>query len=247
MVDIYGRGSGYISGPPFGSCHYLIIVICSKCVMSALLSRSRLYGVFTKAENSVAGGEGLVGMYGSLTGASMDHIFDVLKESADFGPASALVDIGSGLGRPLLHAYYMEGIARIRGIEIDSLKCVKAKAFAERVEKVLKERRLVLSDRRCFYDITCDAIESIDSIDPATHAFTFWEGMSGESKGVIGRLFCNSETVHTIVIVQRAVRADPVAFFRDAYDFGHINLLATLNVTMAGSGRKFVAYILCKK
>jgi Histone methylation protein DOT1 len=47
---------------------------------------------------------------------------DVTEEWAKLGPGSTFVDIGSGLGRPLLHAMVTIGVKATFGIECDKVK-----------------------------------------------------------------------------------------------------------------------------
>lgn len=50
-------------------------------------------------QNKVGGGEGLVGIYGSMTRAGTSAIMGAMAEHAGMGPDSVLVDIGAGLCR----------------------------------------------------------------------------------------------------------------------------------------------------
>ena len=218
-----------------------------ECNMTLFVQSSTLYGLFTGAENRVAGGEGSIGFYGSLTADSVHRIFSLFKQHGTFDGSSRLVDVGAGLGRPLLHAYYLEGIHDICGIEIDPVKCIKAEAFAERVGRTLQERHLIPQTMEFTYPLVCSAIEDIQTIEPATHLFTFWEGWSHISKSSLGDLFRESHTLQLAAIIQRAVREDPAHFFEDEYGFGPIECIQSMAVTMSGSGRKFVAYIMRKK
>lgn len=54
---------------------------------------------FACMQNKVGGGEGLVGIYGSMTQAGTRAIMAAMAEHACMGPDSILVDIGAGLGR----------------------------------------------------------------------------------------------------------------------------------------------------
>ena len=77
-------------------------------------------------QTSVSGGEGCVGIYGTITRTGMHSILcamrDVTEEWGKLGPGSTLVDIGSGLGRPLLHAMVTIGVKATFGIECDEEK-----------------------------------------------------------------------------------------------------------------------------
>lgn len=205
-----------------------------------------LYGIFTGAENRVAGGEGTIGIYGSLTGASVQRIYDGMRLHTGFDTDSCLLDVGSGLGRPLLHAYYIEGIQQVHGIEIDPVKCIKAEAFAERVWRTLQERHRIPTTMSLYHDVTCTAIEDIHTIDPVTHVFAFWEGWAHASKSSLGTLFANSTTVKALVIIQRSIQI-PEEVFEEEYEFGPVNIMDTIAVVMSGSGRKFTAYIISKR
>jgi hypothetical protein len=50
-------------------------------------------------QNKLGGGEGVVGMYGSITQPGMQKVLDALRLYASMTHLSTLVDIGSGLGR----------------------------------------------------------------------------------------------------------------------------------------------------
>jgi hypothetical protein len=50
-------------------------------------------------QNKLGGGEGVEGIYGSITLAGMQRIYDSMQHSCGFDSSSTLVDIGAGLGR----------------------------------------------------------------------------------------------------------------------------------------------------
>ena len=50
-------------------------------------------------QGKLGGGEGVVGLYGSLTQASMAAILGSLGANTGMGPDSVFVDVGAGLGR----------------------------------------------------------------------------------------------------------------------------------------------------
>ncbi len=54
---------------------------------------------FTRIQNKVGGGEGLEGVYGSITRVGTSEVLDVMAQYAALGPGSIVLDIGSGLGR----------------------------------------------------------------------------------------------------------------------------------------------------
>lgn len=199
-----------------------------------------LYKIFTGAENRVAGGEGIVGVYGSLAGSSMHRIFSTMKMYGHMDDTSVFLDVGAGLGRPLLHAFYVEGVTNVRGIEIDAVKCIKANAFADRVGMILHERNIIPIPPAKPLDIWCEAVESLQTLDPVTHVYSFWEGFAYDVREKIATLCRDSVTVRTVAIVQRAVR-DHTDILGDGF-----SLVACFPVTMSGSRRRFSAYIFSK-
>ena len=83
----------------------------------------------TLLQNNLGGGEGVEGLYGSITGSFMQRILSCMRQHCGLGPDSHLLDVGAGLGRPLLHALFTEGVGAASGLELDAVKCMKAEAF----------------------------------------------------------------------------------------------------------------------
>ena len=50
-------------------------------------------------QNKLGGGEGIEGIYGSITKKGTQRIFSSLQYNTGFGRNSVLVDVGAGLGR----------------------------------------------------------------------------------------------------------------------------------------------------
>lgn len=105
-------------------------------------------------QNALGGGEGVEGLYGSIGRSGMAKVLASLTSRCDLGPSSCLVDIGAGLARPLLHAAIVPGVRQTVGIEVDSIKVVKAEAFVERVCARLRKKGLV-SDEDAKDDCEC--------------------------------------------------------------------------------------------
>jgi len=98
-------------------------------------------------QNKLGGGEGVEGIYGSITATGMQRVLDCLARSCGMtgdggagggaGGGSALLDVGAGLGRPLLHAAVSHGVRRLYGVEIDRVKVAKAEAFVRQAVAAL--------------------------------------------------------------------------------------------------------------
>ena len=55
-------------------------------------------------QNKLGGGEGIEGLYGSLTRTGMQKVLHSLSKSCGLDKSSRLVDIGAGLGRYVANA-----------------------------------------------------------------------------------------------------------------------------------------------
>lgn len=138
--------------------------------------------------------------------------------------------------RPLAHALYSTQVPLAFGIEMDETKVEKSSTFLGlTLTKMEKEG----FSRPPFPFLYCKSIEDIQSLDPATHAYSFWEGIPDASRCAFGHLFRDSSTLHTVVIVQRAIRKDPIKLM-SALGFGQVELIDVINkVVMSGSTSSF--------
>lgn len=74
------------------------------------------------------------------------------------------------------------------------------------------------------------------TLDPATHAYTFWEGVPVKARAAFGGLFAKSSTLRCVAIVQRAVRKMAPEALMEGYGFGALTLVATVKgVHMSGA------------
>ena len=83
------------------------------------------------------------------------------------------------------------------------------------------------------------------SLEPATHAYSFGEGVPPPARAAFGRLFVKSRTLRAVAVVQRAIRGagNAPANHMAALGFGPLMLTASFPVSMSGSGRSFTAYV----
>eukprot|EP00890_Picochlorum_soloecismus_P002356 jgi/Picsp_1/3120/NSC_05961-R1_protein len=208
---------------------------------------SSLYRAMNAIENNIGGGEGVEGLYGSIRGASMEKILQCMKEKCNLNDKSHLMDVGSGLCRPLVHAIVTAQVVQTTGVEIDRIKCMKAEAFCSQMKRQLYGKKYDVACTVPMPEIRCSSIEDMESLDPATHAYSFWEGVPVDARVRFGRLFSTSKTLTSLAVVQRSMRKEDPAEEMDAlYGFGALVLVGTFPVSMSGSGRNFMAYIFNK-
>jgi hypothetical protein len=85
----------------------------------------------------------------------MQRVLDCMAHSCGLGPSSALLDVGAGLGRPLLHARVSHGVQRLYGVEIDRVKVAKAEAFLTQASAALSARGV---------DLGCEAAGEVEAV-----------------------------------------------------------------------------------
>ena len=84
-------------------------------------------------------------------------------------------------------------------------------------------------------------VASHGTLDPATHAYAFWEGMPIKARMAFGQLFAKSSTLQCVAIVQRAIRKDTPQALMASYGFGDLALVDTVKgVHMSGALTRLV-------
>ena len=75
------------------------------------------------------------------------------------------------------------------------------------------------------------------SLAPATHAYSFWEGIPVCAKCAFGRLVAASPEVQGVAVVQRAMRGREPAHVMAELGFGPLQLVGSFAVSMSGAPR----------
>eukprot|EP00878_Enallax_costatus_P034559 GHUV01038326.1.p1 GENE.GHUV01038326.1~~GHUV01038326.1.p1 ORF type:complete len:203 (+),score=77.10 GHUV01038326.1:130-738(+) len=78
----------------------------------------------------------------------MHKVLECLRINCYLRESSVLVDIGAGLGRPLLHALLLHNIAHAYGVELDRVKVAKADAFCKGVVEELSNRGVISNQQQ---------------------------------------------------------------------------------------------------
>ena len=188
-------------------------------------------------ERQLGGGEGIVGMYGSLRPAGMHSIL----EEMHLNQRSVLLDMGAGLGRPLVHAVVEFGVAGAIGWELDPIKCEKSKAMMTRLVE-----SGILSAAKKPIMLLKDAATGRKLPDGTTHVFAFWEGFRYEDREAVGKLWRACPTAEYIAVVQHAIAGVHPEEEMNDLRFGSVTMLAKLPVSQSGGGSRYTAYIFKK-
>jgi hypothetical protein len=164
---------------------------------------SKLDSVMCKHEKVLGGGEGIEGVYGSLTSACMA---DVFGDWPGFGSNSILLDVGCGIGRPQVQALCTHGVSHSVGVEIDIVKCDKAVPFIQRAAQELG------LDASCIKILhTGGTSGELTTLEPCTHLYLCWQGWSDIHKAQMGALVAQSASVFCVCMVQHRFSDDQPA------------------------------------
>jgi hypothetical protein len=111
------------------------------------------------------------------------------------------------------------GIKAGHGVELDSVKVAKAQVFVGQALSALALRkqasnasapepaaasRAASSTLLMVPTLECASVEAVDSFGPATHAYSFWEGIPQEGRCAFGRLFAASTSMKVRVACEQA-------------------------------------------
>ena len=165
---------------------------------------------------------------GAGSTSSCELVFQLLCDPG--GRDSVLVDVGAGLGRPLLHAMLQCRVRRCFGSEVDAVKCSKAEVFMDRALRQVFANGLLRGRPPARPEVLCAAVEDVATLGEATHAYSFWEGLPPDAKRGLGRLVRASGTLRAFAVVQRGIRDGPGRR-------GPAEELAALGFGLVGRGR----------
>ena len=197
-----------------------------------------LYKAMDAEERRLGGGEGMLGVYGTIRKTGMQKVVDALKSSTGMGRGSRFLDVGAGLGRPMLHALISPGVARSRGFEIEGLKVAKGQALIQRGYNHAGVKRFLKGPLPTLQQADIEHVNSIDD----THIFSFWEGLPNSAKTALGKLVTHDQSLRGIAVIGRGMHQDPVQAMID-YSFPKMQLKDHFPVQMAVSGQQFTAYV----
>jgi hypothetical protein len=88
---------------------------------------NNFYKMFNKREKIIGGGEGVIGIYGTVNKTGTAKILEKMCLDTN----TILYDVGSGISKPLLHALIQYNIKLALGVEIDHVKVLKSQCFID--------------------------------------------------------------------------------------------------------------------
>jgi len=189
-----------------------------------------LYSVIQKSTGAV-GGYGHNGpVYGEVTMGTFQKVVDALREHTGFGPDSAFMDIGSGLGKPNLHVALNPGVRLSFGVELEELRWQLSMHNLRNVMREVSELK-----KSVVYFANSDATDMVH-FEPFTHVYMFDVGFPPAVLVSLANAFNASKSVQALVSFMRPDKVISV------YGFA-VELVCQIQTRMSGSTEKHTAYV----
>jgi hypothetical protein len=197
----------------------------------------KAYSVFRKATGSLGGDADGGAIYGEITINSFQKIIDVLKDKCKLGPQSRFIDIGSGLGKPNVHAAISPGVALSYGVELIDLRWQLSLHVLKRLLSHSDPEVATASTNTFFAQADICASRTLD---PFTHVYMFDVGFPPDVMSHIAKAFNASQASQYLICFhnERTVV--------DTYGF-EVDLLEKVSTSMSGSSEGHQAYIYTRK
>lgn len=146
------------------------------------------YKVIQRATGSLGGNADGGAIYGELTEGSMQKIIENLRTYCQFGPEHTFIDVGSGLGKPNVHAAQDPGVVMSYGLELEELRWQLGMVNLKALLAAEKENRSV--NGNVFF--RHGDIHEAQSFDPFTHVYMYDLGFPPETRQHISDMWARS-------------------------------------------------------
>ena len=191
------------------------------------------------------GGNGTTGaIYGELTIGSMQRVINIMIDKCGLNSQSRFIDVGSGLGKPNLHASQDPQVRLSVGIELEKIRwhlamynltsilevTQQGKPVGETPESVTRDTPLLGGTNFMVGDI-----DDASSTDPFTHIYMYDLGFPPPLQQSIARKFNNSQYAQYLVSYRPPRRV--------IEEYGYeVELVDQITTSMHGSGEGHMAY-----
>jgi hypothetical protein len=199
-------------------------------------SVGKAYSVFRKATGSLGGDADGGAIYGEITINSMQKIIDVMKEKCKLGPQSRIIDIGSGLGKPNVHAALSPSVAVSYGVELIELRWQLSLHVLKRLLSH-SDSTVANAATNCYFghgDIT-----AARTLDPFTHVYMFDVGFPPDVMIHIAKAFNASQASQHLICFHNEKVVHGYGF--------EVELIEKVSTSMSGSSEGHQCYVYTRK
>ena len=177
--------------------------------VAATPAARQLYRAIQHADGMLNGTDD--GLAGEMRVGSMHTIVQFLMDTCSMGPGSTFLDIGSGLGKPVLHVALHAQVQHALGIEVAHATWALAMSTLLRA----RDRSHLPTTPTIHYAHT--SVASLSTLNPCTHVYMFDIGFTPEIYAHIANLISSSPTVQHFVcyhprrLLATGLSATPIA------------------------------------
>eukprot|EP01138_Halocafeteria_seosinensis_P009618 gb/GECG01009828.1/.p1 GENE.gb/GECG01009828.1/~~gb/GECG01009828.1/.p1 ORF type:complete len:351 (+),score=41.26 gb/GECG01009828.1/:1-1053(+) len=198
---------------------------------------AQAYRAIHAATGSV-GGNGTFGpIYGEITIGSMHKVLTALNEQGRLGETTMFLDIGSGLGKPSIHAAAAYPIKCSIGVEVEKLRYYLSLVNLQRVLDA--GITLGRNKRTCNVAFLNADILNLSSLQPMTHIFLFDVGMPSKVLYHLGELFNKSDSARFLICFKKPALVEEYGF--------HVRLVDKISVAMTCSAEVHTCFVYYKR
>jgi len=205
----------------------------------------QVYARVNKMTGSIGGNGHGGAIYGELTVGSMQKMMDLMKIHTNLNSTSRFIDVGSGLGKPNLHAAQDPAVEFSYGIEMEhvrwmlgmsNLKTVLEGAVDQKISGERLEEEEIVRHQCTFAhgDIT-----EANYFDPFTHVYMFDIGFPPKLFKQLGQMFNRSQSDYLICYHGPKLMVERYGF--------NVDLIVQAPTSMHGSSEGHMGYIYKRK
>lgn len=88
------------------------------------------YSLIKKVTGTLGGGANNGPIYGELTEHALQRVVEVLKQMCGLDRTSRFLDVGGGIGKPVIHLAQDPGVRVAIGVEVEETRCKVIKKYA---------------------------------------------------------------------------------------------------------------------
>lgn len=188
------------------------------------------YGMFKGARGSVPAAEGGP-VYGELTENSMDRIVTALESSCSMGPDAVFADIGSGIGKPCIHAAIKTPVRYSLGVECMGVRWWQSVAMLARC---LDNKEYASVATRVFFAHA--DIEDMKDLGETTHVYCFSKGFNPATLRAFCRVVNASDNVTHVACMHAKIILETTGM-------RPLTLVTVVDTRMSGSGEQQKCYV----
>jgi len=208
-----------------------------------MAAENQISKVYTAIKASLGGSGGAAGdgtLDGEIRQGSMGRVLEAMHSAHPFTADSVFLDVGSGVGKPCLHAAAMAhtAITASVGIELDVNRYAQSAAA---LRSVLKHDTVIANRANAYF--VYGNVLNMTTFSPATHVYSFNTGMPSHVLQALVDAFVASDTAQVLCWYVDPSRMRAFTDALQSVKDSATGDVVKIPVNMSGSGEGKTAYV----